>query len=79
MNVVLYGKKDCCLCDDAKAILHELQQEHNFIWKEIDIYSDDVLLERYQIMIPVIEIEGEEVQAGIIQKDVISKRLTQGS
>jgi len=75
MKVVLYSKEDCCLCDNAKAILQELQQEFSFQIEEVDIYKDDVLLEKYQIMIPVIEIDEEEVQCGIIQKDVIRKRL----
>lgn len=75
MKVVLYSKEDCCLCDNAKAILQELQQEFSFQIEEVDIYKDDVLLEKYQIMIPVIEIDEEEVQCGIIQKDMIRKRL----
>ncbi|WP_028403374.1 glutaredoxin family protein [Ectobacillus panaciterrae] len=75
MKVVLYGKENCCLCDDAKTILHELAQEYKFELEEIDIYKDEILLEKYQILIPVIEIEGEEVEYGIVHKDVISKRL----
>ncbi|MCP8970636.1 glutaredoxin family protein [Ectobacillus ponti] len=76
MKVVMYSKENCCLCDNAKAVLHELQQEFSFTIEEIDIYKDDALLEKYQIMIPVVEMDGEEVQFGIIQKDVIRKRLT---
>lgn len=76
MKVVLYSKDECCLCDNAKAILRELQKEFSFQVEEVDIYKDDALLERYQIMIPVVEIDGKEIQCGIIQKDVIRKRLT---
>ncbi|MFP3125183.1 glutaredoxin family protein [Ectobacillus funiculus] len=76
MKVVLYSKGECCLCDNAKAILRELQKEFSFQVEEVDIYKDDALLEKYQIMIPVVEIDGKEIQCGIIQKDVIRKRLT---
>ena len=76
MKVVLYSKDECCLCDNAKAILQDLQKEFSFQIEEVDIYKDDTLLEKYQIMIPVVEIDGEEVQCGIIQKDMIRKRLT---
>ncbi|WP_129730041.1 MULTISPECIES: glutaredoxin family protein [Bacillaceae] len=76
MKVVLYSKDECCLCDNAKAILRELQKEFSFQVEEVDIYKDDALLEKYQIMIPVVEIDGKEIQCGIIQKDVIRKRLT---
>lgn len=79
MKVVLYSKDECCLCDNAKAILQDLQKEFSFQVEEVDIYKDDTLLEKYQIMIPVVEIDGEEVQCGIIQKDMIRKRLTEFS
>jgi len=71
----LYSKTNCPLCDKAKQVLQELQKEFTFQIKEIDIYQDDALLEKYQLMIPVIEIDGEEVAFGMIQKDVIRKRL----
>ncbi|SFA44037.1 Glutaredoxin [Parageobacillus thermantarcticus] len=75
MIIHLYSKTNCPLCDKAKQVLQELQKEFTFQIKEIDIYQDDALLEKYQLMIPVIEIDGEEVAFGMIQKDVIRKRL----
>ncbi|AEH46477.1 glutaredoxin family protein [Parageobacillus thermoglucosidasius] len=75
MIIRLYSKTNCPLCDKAKQVLQELQKEFAFQIKEIDIYQDDALLEKYQLMIPVVEIDGEEVGFGIIQKDVIRKRL----
>jgi glutaredoxin len=71
----LYSKTNCPLCDKAKQVLQELQKEFSFQINEIDIYQDDVLLEKYQLMIPVVEIDGEEVAFGIVHKDVIRKRL----
>lgn len=73
MKIVLYSKENCCLCDEAKDILRELQVE----WEEVDIYKNEQWLERYQLMIPVIEIDGEIVAYGRIHKDVIKKRLQQ--
>lgn len=73
MKIVVYSKENCCLCDEAKAILRELQVE----WEEVDIYKNEQWLERYQLMIPVIEIDGEIVAYGRIHKDVIRKRLQQ--
>ncbi|BDG45844.1 MULTISPECIES: glutaredoxin family protein [Parageobacillus] len=75
MIINLYSKTNCPLCDKAKQVLQELQKEFTFQIREIDIYQDDALLEKYQLMIPVVEIDGEEVDFGIIQKDVIRKRL----
>ncbi|NUK29711.1 glutaredoxin family protein [Parageobacillus sp. VR-IP] len=75
MKINLYSKTNCPLCDKAKQVLQELQNEFPFQINEIDIYQDDMLLEKYQLMIPVVEIDGEEVDFGMVQKDVIRKRL----
>ncbi|EZP74976.1 glutaredoxin [Parageobacillus genomosp. 1] len=75
MKINLYSKTNCPLCDKAKQVLQELQNEFSFDINEIDIYQDDKLLEKYQLMIPVVEIDGEEIDFGIVQKDVIRKRL----
>ncbi|MCZ0756536.1 glutaredoxin family protein [Anoxybacillus sp. J5B_2022] len=75
MIVNLYSKIDCPLCEKAKAVLQELQQEWNFQINEIDIYENDALLEKYQLMIPVVEVDGEELAYGLIHKDFIRKRL----
>ncbi|MFC3886601.1 glutaredoxin family protein [Bacillus songklensis] len=75
MNVVMYTKTSCPLCEKAKQVLLELQQEHPFTLQEIDIYQDDSLLEKYQLMIPVVAIDGEDVAFGQIQKVEIRKRL----
>ncbi|MGG2063588.1 glutaredoxin family protein [Bacillus sp. S14(2024)] len=71
MEVILYTKEECGLCEKAKKLLQELKTEYVFDLKEINIYEDEQLLEKYHLMIPVVEIEGEEVEYGIIHKDVI--------
>ncbi|MDQ0244679.1 glutaredoxin [Bacillus fengqiuensis] len=75
MNVIMYTKTGCPLCEKAKRVLLELQDEHPFRLQEVDIYQDDALLEKYQLMIPVVVIDGEEVAFGQIQKVEIRKRL----
>ncbi|MCP1125961.1 NrdH-redoxin [Bacillus pseudomycoides] len=71
MEVILYTKEECGLCQKAKQLLQELKTEYVFDLKEINIYEDEQLLEKYHLMIPVVEIEGKEVEYGIIHKDVI--------
>ncbi|CAG9620719.1 glutaredoxin family protein [Sutcliffiella rhizosphaerae] len=75
MNLTFYTKVDCPLCEKAKIKLMELQREWNFSIEENDIYKDDVLLEKYQLMIPVVEHEGEMLAYGQISKEEIRKRL----
>jgi glutaredoxin len=75
LKVVMYTKIGCPLCEKAKKVLLELQEECSFSLEEVDIYKDDSLLEKYQLMIPVVAIDGEDVAFGQIQKVEIRKRL----
>ncbi|WP_332695334.1 glutaredoxin family protein [Halalkalibacter lacteus] len=69
------SKVDCPLCDKAINKLEPLKNEFEFTMTIADIYKDDELLEKYQIMIPVILINGEEVDFGQISAKKIRKRL----
>ncbi|ADU95525.1 MULTISPECIES: glutaredoxin family protein [Geobacillus] len=75
MHIRLYTKTNCPLCDKAKAVLTELLADYSFTLEEIDIYKDDELLEKYQLMIPVVELDGEEIGYGAIEKEAVRKRL----
>jgi glutaredoxin len=74
-SVILYSKATCPLCDEAAYLLEELQEEIAFSVQTVDIYSDEALLEKFMLMIPVVEIEGEIVDYGRISKKTIRKRL----
>lgn len=75
MEVIMYTRKVCPLCDKALELLKELQSEFDFTISEIDIYKDDSLLEKYQIMIPVVEINKREIDYGIIDIEKIRQHL----
>lgn len=76
-TVKLYMRQRCHLCEEAKALLEELQQKWQFDIFEVDIDQDDDLIERYGITIPVIELNGEEIQAGVINKSFIDKAFSE--
>jgi glutaredoxin len=73
--ITFYTRKRCPLCEKAKELILELQEEWNFSFEEIDIDESDELTEQYGIMIPVVHINGEEVAFGIINKMDIRNRL----
>jgi glutaredoxin len=75
-TVKLYMRQRCHLCEEAKGLLEDLQKNWDFEIVEVDIDLEDRLVEKYGIIIPVIEIDGEEVQAGIIHKNSIIEALT---
>ncbi|WP_129689885.1 glutaredoxin family protein [Gottfriedia acidiceleris] len=68
VKLTLFTKENCGLCEEAKDAIRLVQSEYEIEVNEIDIYSDDALLEEYQLMIPVIQIDGETVAYGKIHK-----------
>jgi len=65
-KIILYGKERCQLCEEAKISLQLLCEAHGLSFEEFDIYSDSVVLERYQLKIPVLTIDGEEISSGYL-------------
>lgn len=72
-----YTKENCPLCDEAYKILEELNKDIPLQVKEIDIYSDDRLLEKYQLKIPVVEVEGGELGYGQFSREKLRRQLRQ--
>lgn len=56
LTVTLYARKDCHLCEQAKADLESLKDKYPHRLVEIDIESDPALLKAYLVEIPVLEI-----------------------
>mgnify|MGYP001286578582 CR=1 FL=1 len=53
-RVILYTRKNCHLCEDAKQVL----EEHNLVVESIDIDAFPDLRARFDTCIPVVEIDG---------------------
>ncbi|MBT6722372.1 MAG: glutaredoxin family protein [Pirellulaceae bacterium] len=69
-NAVLYTRKSCQLCDEAKEIL----EMYGFSIHEIDIDTQPKLLEKYDTCVPVVEIDGKVRFRGTIN-EVLLVRL----
>ena len=69
-NAVLYTRKSCQLCDEAKEIL----EMYGFTIHEIDIDKQPKLLEKYDTCVPVVEIDGKVRFRGTIN-EVLLVRL----
>jgi glutaredoxin len=60
MEVSLYTKEGCCLCEEAKRVILEVQSFFPFTFREIDITSDPSLHEEFKEQIPVVFINGKK-------------------
>lgn len=70
---VLYSREKCPLCDKAKLILEEVKFESGIGYKEIDIHTDDDLVEKFGLMIPVVEWKDDIVQFGNVDKLALNR------
>ncbi|EDL64652.1 glutaredoxin family protein [Bacillus sp. SG-1] len=75
IKVNFYTRDRCPLCVDAKLILNLIKEDIPFELSEYDIDLSDDLTERFGLMIPVVEMDGEIVQYGQIDYFTLSKRL----
>ena len=74
--VKLYERPDCHLCEVALAELEALRADGlEFELERVDIDSDDELLRSHLELIPVIELEGEEVSRLGLDSDALRARL----
>ncbi|WP_228409459.1 glutaredoxin family protein [Radiobacillus deserti] len=77
-EVLFYTKRECHLCEEAKLLLELFQEDLNISIKEIDIYEDEKLLEKYHLMIPVLELDGNVIDYGRIDMDRLKQVLNIG-
>ena len=70
-TVTLYRRKDCHLCEVAKAVLLSLQRVVPFHLQQVDIEGDAELERRFLLEIPVVEVGGEVVSAGQVDVEAI--------
>jgi glutaredoxin len=65
MQVAVYTKEGCHLCENAIASLKKIQERDSFELSIEDITEDSRLFERFKDLIPVVEIDGEIRLAGV--------------
>jgi glutaredoxin len=76
VRLTLYSKPGCHLCEEARALLDELQPEFGFLIEEIDIARDPALFARYRHDIPVLLRNGREIARGRMTDRELLKILT---
>ncbi len=69
--VTLYSRKDCHLCEQARADLESIQQELPHRLVEIDIETDPDLLKKFLVEIPVVEVGPYRKKAPFNRTDLL--------
>ncbi len=58
IQVILYSKPECQLCEEVKADLLSLQPDFGFVLFERNIEEDTEIFARFRYLIPVVDIEN---------------------
>jgi len=74
LELVLYTRRDCPLCDEMKAELARARVRPPFRLREVDIEQDAELLERHGRSIPVLEIGGRPAFKGRLTRAEFEQR-----
>lgn len=75
MKVIFYTKENCSLCEDARTLLTMLRHEYPFELEERDIYTNDTWLEEYQLIIPLVQINGRSLNCEEISLEALEQLL----
>ncbi len=70
INVTLYTRKDCKLCDETRKHLESLQKKFPHRLAEVDIDSDPTLQKAYTDLIPVVEVGPYKLKAPITKQSL---------
>ena len=54
MELTLYYRESCHLCDAMRKALVAFQRQHPIVWQEIDINRCHSLIEMYDVKVPVL-------------------------
>ena len=70
-GLVLYGRRGCHLCDEARVVLERVGEP----FAEIDIETDDALHAAYLVRIPVVALDGVELFEHFVEESVLRAHL----
>jgi glutaredoxin len=75
VQVVLYTRTGCHLCDDAHAVLEQARRRHGFALAAIDVDSDPELVALHGEWIPVVTVNGKVRFRGGVNRVLLERLL----
>ena len=75
IEVVLYTKPGCCLCDTVKTQLGKLRAMQPFELREVNILEDSEAFAKFHEEIPVVFIGGRKAFKYHLDESVFLRRL----
>jgi glutaredoxin len=74
-QLTLYSRRDCCLCEEMKAVIRQVASRVALRLEEIDVDSSPELQERYGHEVPVLFIDERKAFKYSVTRKELEKRL----
>ena len=78
-RLVLYGRAECHLCDDMKAVVEAVRRELPFALEVVDVDRDPALVEMYGLEVPVLTIDGRKAFKYRVDTEELRRRVRRAS
>jgi glutaredoxin len=75
LDLTIYGRPGCHLCEEAKAVINPLIKEFGATVREVNIDQDEELAERYSWDIPVIFIGARKAAKHRVEPGQFRRQL----
>jgi len=74
-QLVIYTRKDCCLCDEMKNVIHQVAAQTPLALAEIDVDGSPETREKYGNDVPVLFINGRKAFKYRVTSEELEKKL----
>ena len=74
-RVVLLGRQGCHLCDQARVVVDDVCAGLGVSWVEQDVDDDPELRSRYSDLVPVVQVDGEDIAHLRVSTAVLRRAL----
>jgi glutaredoxin len=74
-TLILYTRKDCCLCDEMKEVIRRVAQSFTLTLEELDVDSSGELQEQYGHEVPVLLVNGRKAFKYRVTAKALASRL----
>ncbi|WZY00529.1 glutaredoxin family protein [Bacillus sp. FSL W7-1360] len=75
MKLQFFTKEECPLCDEGLVPVKILAERYALELEVIDIYEQEIYLEAYQLKIPVVVLDGQELGFGRLSMPELEERM----
>ena len=73
--LVIYTRKDCCLCDEMKDVIREVAAHTPLVLEEVDVDGAPEIQEEYGSEVPVLLINGRKAFKYRVSRGALEKQL----